>query len=429
MDEARLGSILLESRILKESDLERCLELQTITGNTRPLGQILIEQGLLDAQRLDRLLDLQAARLRRQRATSEQAMERSEAATGEFIAAAVARGAHELVVSEGRPVLARTAVDWIPLTADRLSGPEVWEFVRSEMGMSVLEELADRQFVARDLHKPGTCRGRLTAMRHADGVMVHVELRAERAPSVTDLGLHDCVIDQLRSRRGLILLAGERGQGRSELLAAALLEIAKDAGRYVIVLDDALDSPVPDAGALVVRRRVGQHVTSYASALRTSITEDPDAILVGALNDPEAFELALRAVDGGRLVVGWVDAGSVVGCLERVVNFCADHDTASLRAMCVRHLVPAADGEGRVPVVEELIVDEAARDIIRAGDLQNLALLMRSAGGGNGSCFDQHAIELVRQGRIRSEDVYGLAGDKAWFVDRMELVAPRKGGQ
>ncbi|MEQ1630787.1 MAG: ATPase, T2SS/T4P/T4SS family [Planctomycetota bacterium] len=430
MDDTRLGSILLESKVISEAELEKCLEIQSLTGNTRTVGQILLEQGHLDRATLDRLLQLQQTR----RAARPMAAPQGPEALGDgsLLEIACRAGARELVISEGRPVMVREAASWRPLTSEVVRSPEVWEFVRSEMGTQVLEELADRHFVVHDLHRKGLCRGRITAMRHTDGVAVIAELRPETPQTLTDLGIEAAASTMLTGQRGLVLFVGERGEGRSELLAGVLAEMVKEAGRYVIVLDDALDAAPPEGGALVTRRRVGEHVADYASGLRTSVREDPDAILCGSLDEPQAFDLALRAAEGGRLVVGWMDATSVTGCLERALNFYSSFDVPRirqslatvLRGVCVRHLVPSKGGERMLPATELLVVDDAARDVLRAGDLQNLGLLMRTEGGPNGHSLDQSLCALAQEKRIRVEDAYTRAEEKAWLLGRLRGLRP-----
>jgi len=432
MDEMRLGSILLESKVISEADLEKCLEVQALTGNNRPMGQILVEQGLIDRATLDRLLQLQQSRIGDKKMLA--GIGSIEGNNDGFLGAAVRAGARELVISEGRPVLARAGAEWRVMTSEQVRGPEVWDFVRTEMGSQVLEELADRHFVVRDLHRPGLCRGRVTALRHSDGVAVLVELRPELATPAVDLGIPQALTDVLVAARGLVLLVGERGIGRTELMAGVLQELAREADRYVVVLDDALDTDPPNGGALIARRRVGEHVSSYTAGLRTAVREDPDAILVGSLSDPDAFDLAVRAAEGGRLVVGWLDATSVVGCLQRIVNFYQPYDVqrlrqslaSVLRAVCVRHLLSATDGSKMMPATELLLVDEAARDVIRGGDLANLTLLMRTEGGKNGHSIDQAMFDLVADGSIRLEDAYARAEEKAWLLERLQ--APQGDG-
>jgi twitching motility protein PilT len=422
MDETRLGAILLDSRIIDEADLEKCLAVQTLTGNSRPLGNILVEQGVIDRGTLERVLQLQQTRSTRERA----ALPEAEGTDDVWFRVAVQAKASELVVSEGRPVLARVGAEWRTLTEEPLNGPEVWDFVRTEMGAEVLEELADRHYVVRDLHKPGVCRGRITGMRHFDGVAAVVELRREATRSWDELSVPRQLAELMRSGRGLVLLCGERGIGRTELMAGLLREAAAEPSRYLIVLDDAIDAELPAGGGLVVRRRVGEHVAECVQGLRTAVREDPDVIFVGSVAEPETFDMALRAAEGGRLVVCWLDASSVTAGLARILNFYRDHEVARvrsslatvLRAVYVRHLLAAAGGDGTVPVTELLLVDEAVRDILRGTDLQNLQMLMRMGDGKNGHSLDQSMFEAVTAGLLDFEDAYARAGEKAWLLER-----------
>lgn len=430
MDDTRLGSILLESKVISEAELEKCLEVQALTGNTRTIGQILLEQGRIDRATLERLVQLQQARRAAQPKTTAPAPEGFGEA--DLLEHAVRAGAREFVLSEGRPIMVREATNWRALTSEAVRSPEVWEFVRREMGTKVLEELADRQFVVHDLHKPGLCRGRLTAMRHTDGVAVVGELRSERVESLSDLGVPIAAKEALAVARGLVLFVGERGEGRTELLASVMAEMAREAGRYVVVIDDALDSEPSSGGAIVTRRRVGEHVVDYASGLETAVREDPDAILVGSLDAPRAFDLAVRAAEGGRLVVGWMDSSSVAACLQRALNYYSSFDqprvrqslATVLRSVCVRHLVPARAENRMLPATELLVVDDAARDVIRSGDLDNLSLLIRAEGSANGHALDTSLAAMVREKRVRIEDAYARAEDKAWLLDRISVLRP-----
>ncbi|MBK8101590.1 MAG: Flp pilus assembly complex ATPase component TadA [Planctomycetes bacterium] len=424
MDETRLGSILLESKVLSEADLERCLEIQALTGGSRPLGQVLVEQGLIDDETLQRLLDLQVQRQRRTEIVAE------GDARDRFLRAAITARASELVVSEGRPVQARVGGEWRNLTREPVRGPEVWDFVRDEMGGDVLEILADRRFVSRDYHRPGLCRGRITAFRQFDGVAAILKLQPEAPRSAADLSIPNQVAELARTGKGLVLLAGERGAGSTQALACLLHEAAADRERYVLVIDDNLEYPMPRDGALVIRRRVGEHVQDYVTALRTAVREDPDVIIVGNVGDPEAFDMALRAAEGGRLVIAGLHASGVVTAMQRALNFYPAYDVprirttlaATLRAVLVRQLLPDAMREGVVPATELLLVEDAARDVLRAGDLGNLSMLMRMEDGRCGHCMDRSLLELLTKGRVRFEDVFARAEEKAWVLERSRTM-------
>src|SRR5688572_737368 len=186
MDDTRLGTILLESRVIAEGDLEKCLQIQGLTGGLRPLGEILVEQGLIDRPTLERLLELQDKRQRQQRTLTTAGSEDDR-----FLSRAAKLSASELVISEGRPPAARIAGEWRGLRDQELAGPEVWDFVREEMGTEVLEDLAERRYVSRDFHRPGLCRGRMTAFRQFDGVAVVARLHPDAVRTPADAGIPD----------------------------------------------------------------------------------------------------------------------------------------------------------------------------------------------------------------------------------------------
>jgi twitching motility protein PilT len=413
MEETRLGTILLESGIIAEGDLEKCLQLQALTGGSRPLGQILVEQNIIDHGTLERLLRLQDALQRERRL----ARDTSNGEAG-FLKTAVQLGASELIVSEGRPPAVRIAGEWRSLASEPLDGPEVWDFVREEMGSEVLEDLAERRYVSRDLHRPGVCRGRITAFRQFDGVAVMVRLHPALARTPAEAGMPDAAV-------------AEQGGGLTEAFASLLHQAARQPERYILVLDDNLEYGLPDGPALVVRRRVGEHATDYPTALRTALREDPDVLFVGDIGQPESFDLALRAAEGGRLVVACLRAASVVGALQRALNFYPGYDVPRIRTtlasvlQCVvaKHLLPDADRKGLVPAAELLLVDDAARDVLRTGDLAHLNLLMRQAGSGSGHSLDRVLFSLLEMRRVRFEDVFARAEEKAWILERMRGVA------
>jgi twitching motility protein PilT len=421
MEDTRLGAILLEGGIVGEVDLERCLAIQSLTGGVRPIGQILIEQRLLDPTTLKRLLDLQRSRVALRRAEVPAA----DAMSGTLLRAAAANGASELVVSEGRPVRIRVAGEWRELAPEPLRGPEVWDFVRETMGPEVLEELADRHSVVRAWQDPELGHGAATAFRQFDGVAVRTTFAVRAAMTPLEAALPPAVVEAVRAGRGLVLLVAERGAGRVEALASLLQVAAADKGHYAVVLDDE-PLPLPRDGSLVVRRRFGLLPADRTAALRGALREDPDVLAIADVGDPNTFELALRAAEGGRLVLACLDAGSVVGALHRVMNFYAAYDVprvqqslaAALKVVVARHLLPDVEHQGTVVANELLVVDESVREALRSGGIDDIGLLLRMEGTRCGHSLDRSLLELVDAGRVRVEDVFGRAEDKAWLLER-----------
>jgi twitching motility protein PilT len=421
MDDNRLGAILLEGGIVDEKGLDRCLAIQALTGSTRPIGQILVEQGLLDESMLERLLVLQKVRIQSQRPK----VVPEDLACASLMAAALANGASEVVISEGRTARIRVGASWRPLTDDVLSGPEVWDFVREAMGPEVLERLADQHFVVRPWQIDGVGRGSAAAFRQFDGVAVRVTFVDELIAAPEQLGVPGAVVDSIAAGKGLILCIGERGIGRGDLLASLAQLAAKDPAHYVVVVDDE-PAELPADGAMVVRRRYGIDPAARAQVLRNVVGEDPDAIVIADVGSYETFELALRAAEGGRLVIAHIDAQNVVSALTRILNFYPIYElprvraslAAVLRIALLRLLLPDAEHSGTVAATEMLVVGEAAREVIRDGELGDVGLLLRAEGERSGHSLDRSMLELLTAGRVRIEDVFMRAEEKAWLLEQ-----------
>ena len=346
MDENRLGSILLKGGVVDEAGLERCLAIQTLTGSSRPIGRILVEQGLLDEATLKRLLELQRTRIEARAAL----VPPTDLMCLSLVTAAKANGASELVVSEGRPARIRVGATWQQLTDEVLSGPEVWDFVREAMGGDVLEQLAENHFVARPWRIDAVAGGAATAFRQFDGVAVRLTFAPLSIETPYELGVPDSVIEAIESGKGLLLCVGERGIGRGELLASLAQHAAQDASQYVCVIDDE-PMRLPTTEALVVQRRYGIDPDTRADVLRSVVREDPDVMVIADVGSPQTFELALRAAEGGRLVIAYLDARNVVAALTRIFNFYPSYElprvrsalAAVLRTVLVRQLLPNAE--------------------------------------------------------------------------------------
>lgn len=427
MDDPRLGTILLEGGIVEAADLDRCLAIQTLTGGVRPLGQILIEQGLLDSVTLQRVLQLQ----RSEAALRAAQFPAADAQSGTLLRAARANGASEILVGEGRAVRIRVAGEWRELGGEPVRGPEVWDFVRETMGAEVLEELADRQYVVRTWRDTELGQGSAHAFRQFDGVSVRITFAAERVLAPDDAGVPASVVELARGGRGLVLLVGERGIGRIDALAPLLQAATADAGHYAIVLDD---EPLPplDTPAMLARRRFGLSTADRAAAVRGALREDPDVLTIADAGDPATFELAMRAAEGGRLVVACMDAGSVTAALNRILNFYPAYEVprvraslaAVLKAVLVRQVLPDGNRTGTVVATELLVVDDAVRAALRRGELGDLTLLLRMEGTRCGHSLDRNMLDLLTAGRVRLEDVFARAEEKAWLLERTRDLQP-----
>lgn len=416
MESTRLGSILLENPLMRQEDIERCLEIQGLTGGTRPLGEILIQEGVISRSMLEELLAVQHSRRAETRGTA--VVQGSGPAS--YLRSAIVHKASDLIMSEGRNVLIRTGGQLRELTNEPISSQDLHAFLVSRFGPEVLATLADEKTVTCEFLEPGLARGRISAFRHFDGLCVTIRLHPIAVRDPVTSGVPSELVQALGVGKGMILVTGELRSGITETMASLLSLAAADANRVVLVLDHDFESPAPAGPAVVTRRKIGQDTASVATGLRAATIEAPDVVFVGDASDVIAFDLALRAAEAGHLVVAAVRARSVVAALERVLNGYPAYDVPRVRTSmaavvnCVvaLHLLPTSEREGSVMAAEVLVSNDAAREIMRSGALSQLNLLMRLESSECGRSLDDSLIGLIETKRVRFEDAFVRAEDK-----------------
>ena len=434
MEETRLGAILLESGIIREEELERCLEIQSLTGGDRPLGRILVDQGVVPAQTLDRLLQLQSA-LRTDR--SPQASVVQGEAMDRLLEIAIERNASELHLSENRSPMLRVAGDLQVLDDQPVVGPEIWGFMQQYMGPDVLETLAERWSVCREFRVAGNARGRICATRHFDGIHVAVRLHPWDVRPIAEVESDTRLPRILESSRGLVVVCGEQGAGVSETLASMLHQIARTTNdRFVLVLDDSLEFPEPESpNAIVSVRRTREHTRSYVTGLTSAMRENPDVLIVGDVSDPRAFDIALRAAESDRLVVVALPATSATDALRRIEQFYSHRDlprirttlASVLRAVLAVRLLPARnrpddDAAAQYMATEFLHVNDTVRDLVGSGSLNRVDLLLQMAAMPDdvGHSIDSAIMTLLDSGVVSFEDAFAHVMDKARLMESFQ---------
>ncbi len=417
MDDTRLGSLLREGKMVDEKDLERCLEIQALTGGVRPLGHILVEQNMISASELEELLQIQQQR----RAVNFQPVQVEGQGVERILCSAASLGASELIISEGKPVTVRVAGQLQVLTEEPVQPPEVWQFLQDNLGPDVLETLAEKRWVSQEFQRQGIGRGRIMASRHLDGACVVVRLHQPQDLPAAQAGLTSEVLSALAGGQGLFLVTGEAGSGISFTLHHILAEVVRDGAKFIQVLDESHEFSLPESDAIVVRRKVGRDVKDYKTGIESAIREESDVIVLGDASSPSVFDLALHAAECGCQVIAAVPAHSVQAMLARIMNFYPEHDLQRVRASLASvlkltlrpQLVPDKEGLKSLLASELLLMDASAREVVRSGSLGRLSLLMNMDCGSSGHSVDQSLDKLLQAGEIHLEDAFRFADEKS----------------
>ena len=256
----------------------------------------------------------------------------------------------------------------------------------------------------------GQQRFRVHVFRQIGGLAMTLRLIPTAIPSLDDLGSPAVFRELVKCRHGLILVTGRTGAGKTTTLAAFLGEVNRRSAKHIITLEDPIEYVHPSDKSLISQRELGTHFASFAAALRNSLRDDPDILLVGELRDADTIATALNAAETGHLVLASLHTQSAVDTVLRLESFFPAEQQGQVRAqlaivLCAvvtQQLLPAADG-GRVAASEVLTASPAVRNLIRQGKAQQLPTHIM-AGGVLGMQTMNRSIEMLRAaGKITSE--------------------------
>lgn len=250
--------------------------------------------------------------------------------------------------------------------------------------------------------------------------------------TLEQLGMPQGVQSILKIRKGLVLVTGPTGSGKSTTLAAIIDHINESREAHIITIEDPLEFVHQNRRSLITQREIGAHARDFSDALRVASREDPDIILVGEMRDLETIGLALTCAELGILVFGTLHTNSAVKTIDRIINaFPAPQQnqirsmlSESLKGVLAQQLIKTADGKGRCAAVEILISNTGVSNLIREGKLVQVASIIYTGAAEGMQTMDQALQKLVDQKRITPEDAYWKAIDKESFASQCRESMP-----
>jgi twitching motility protein PilT len=321
--------------------------------------------------------------------------------------AGIARQASDVILSAGRPPLAKRGGRVEALGGGSISDDDLRALL--ELGATerraAVEESGSADFALE--HGARRIRFRVNVFRQLDGLAAVLRPIWDQVPSLEALGLPPELTRTVSAPNGLVLMTGATGSGKSTTLAALVEHIARTRPCHIVTLEDPIEYLFARGDGIVHQREIGTHVASFAAGLRAALRESPDVVLLGEMRDAETIALALTAAETGHLVLSTLHAGTAAGAIERIVHALPDAERAAVRSqlasalrfVLTQQLLPGTDG-GRVPAVELLAVNHAVAAQIRDGRTQLLATQIELGGDEGMITMNQALLGLVRTGRI-----------------------------
>src|SRR5947209_5749657 len=353
-----------------------------------------------------------------------------------IIKAAVDRGASDLHIKAGDVFRARIDGKLVPLTKQRLTPDQTkaiaQRLIANDDDRGRIDKLRDYDC---SWGMPGIGRFRVNILRQRSSFMIVMRVIPFDVPTFESLKLPPVLAQVAAAERGMILVTGVTGSGKSSTMAAIINHINQTQHKHILTLENPIEFLHRDINCSITQREIGVDTDDFRMGLRAALRQDPDVVLIGEMRDAETIDTAMKAAETGHLLISTLHTPDAVTTVSRIVSMFPPEEqevarlrlAEALQAVIAQRLLPRADGKGRAAALEILIctgdVRELIKDESRTGDLPEYIREARDEYGMQ--TFDQHLMELVADEVVTYETALAASNNPAEFEKQMRSVRRR----
>ncbi|MBE0435007.1 MAG: PilT/PilU family type 4a pilus ATPase [Methylomicrobium sp.] len=328
--------------------------------------------------------------------------------------------ASDLFITAGRPPTIKVDGKLIEVSKTMLNNDQSRAIVMSVMTQRQKDEFDNTKECQFAIAFPKLGRFRVSAFTQRDAAGMVLRRIETHIPDAEDLHLPPVLKDLVMNKRGLVLFVGGTGTGKSTSLASLIKYRNQNSSGHIITIEDPLEFLHPHLGCIVTQREVGMDTESYEVALKNTLRQAPDVILIGEVRTRETMQNAITFAETGHLCITTLHANNANQALDRILHFFPDemHNqlfmdlSLNLRGIVAQQLIARADGKGRYPAVEILLNTPLVSDLIRKGEVHKLKELMKNSREHGMQTFDQALYDLYTAGKISYEDALNSADSR-----------------
>jgi twitching motility protein PilT len=321
------------------------------------------------------------------------------------------RGASDLLLIAGNPPIVRFGGRLIRIDEQLLDGDDVAGYFAAFLTPRLQEQLRDSGAADFSLYV-NRHRFRVNVHRQRGTLAAAIRSLPSDVPTLAQLHLPASLADLVKPTRGLVLVCGPTGSGKTTTLASLVEIINQGEQRHIISIEDPVEYEHRNVKSVIEQIEIGRDAPSFAAALRAALRQDPDVILVGEMRDLETVSIALTAAETGHLILSTLHTSDAAQAIHRIIdvfppqqqNQIRQQLALSLNAIVIQQLIPRADGAGRAVAVEVLLTNQPVRNHIRGNKLEQFATEITMGKRQGMISFEDSLLALVRQGLITLDD-------------------------
>ena len=341
-------------------------------------------------------------------------MERDQAVKfiHELLRAMVAKKASDLFITAGFPPAFKLDGKMTPVSNQSLTPQHTQELARSLMNDKQAQEFEASKECNFAINPPGIGRFRVNAFVQQARVGIVLRTITTAIPKMDDLGLPPVLKDVAMTKRGLVIMVGGTGSGKSTTLAAMIGYRNENSHGHIITIEDPIEYVHDHKNCMITQREVGVDTDSWEAALRNTLRQAPDVILIGEVRERETMEHAIAFAETGHLCMCTLHANSANQALDRIINFFPEERRAqllmdlslNLKGLVSQRLIPLKDTKGRAAAIEILLNSPLISDLIFKGEVHEIKEIMKKSREMGMQTFDQALFDLYEAGKIGYED-------------------------
>ncbi|WP_437995028.1 type IV pilus twitching motility protein PilT [Sorangium sp. So ce185] len=338
----------------------------------------------------------------------------------QLLRAMVEKGASDMHITSGTPPLLRIDGTVVPLKLPPLMPSDTRQLCYSVLSEEQVATFEQRNELDLSFGMKGLARFRANIYMQRGAVAAAFRQIPFRIMNFDELGLPPVVLDIAAKPRGLVLVTGPTGSGKTTTLASIIDKINSEQRLHILTIEDPIEYLHPHKLSLVNQREIGSDTASFKDALRYALRQDPDVVLVGEMRDLETVESALTIAETGHLVFATLHTNSAISTINRIIDVFPPHQQSQVRqqlsftlvAVMTQLLLPRANGPGRVMSMEVMIPNAAIRNLIREDKLHQIYSQMQVGQAGSGmQTMAQSLVSLYQRRMITLEEMFAAAAD------------------
>lgn len=328
--------------------------------------------------------------------------------------------ASDLHITVGYPPVIRINGEIKKLGEERLMPKDNLELVKQTLDEEKMLKLNEIGEIDTSISIAGLGRFRVNAYKQRGTYGMAIRSVGLKIPTIDDLGFPQVIKDLSRKKRGLILVTGPTGSGKSTTLASMINSINNERSCHILTLEDPIEYLHRHNKSIVNQREIGSDSKSFSNALRASLRQDPDVILVGEMRDLETISIAITAAETGHLVLSTLHTLGAAKTIDRIIDVFPPHQqqqikvqlSSVLEGVVSQQLLPKADGSGRIAALEIMVTTSAIKNLIREGKTHQIQTAIQTGSKFNMQTMDNSLIDLCRRGIITKEATLNSAIDR-----------------